>query len=279
MTTQVIIHGRAEQCLSWEQIAQCDVMIVDPEYSEHTHSSAVSCSAVRGTRKREFDFEHLTPSARRWLGRAAATVKRWSVIYSDVESSTWMRLACEAAGAEYIRTIPWVRWSMPQLSGDRPPQGFEHLIVCHRQHLGPRGGRRPIEKRWGGFGGLVALEHKRLSGEDKHKAEKPLDQALDLVTWFSEPGETVFDPRAGTGTVGLACRLLGRNYVGVEQSAEWAAHAARRIHAQSLSERDFERVQRWYAAGRLAVEQARTATPPARVRLHPLDLKALGVAS
>jgi site-specific DNA-methyltransferase (adenine-specific) len=54
-----------------------------------------------------------------------------------------------------------------------------------------------------------------LRGEDKHKAEKPLDQALDLVEWFSDEGETVFDPFAGSGTIGLACRILGRSYLGI----------------------------------------------------------------
>lgn len=237
MATQVVFPGDALHVVTLEEVGECDVMITDPEYSSHTHKNAVSASAARGTRKREFGFESMTPLSRGWLGACAARVKRWSVIYSDVEESHRLREACVESGAEYVRTVPWVRWSMPQLSGDRPPQGFEHLIVLHA----------PGAKRWNGPGNLTNLEHTCLRGEEKHKAEKPLDQALDLVAWFSDPGECVFDPRAGAGTIGLACRLLGRSYVGVERTPEWAEHAQDRLVAP-LTKRDADRFQRWQVA-------------------------------
>jgi hypothetical protein len=247
--TQIILEGDAAELVPFEQIAECDVMLTDPEYSRHTHQSAISCcvDSPHGTRPRDFGFAHMTPRSRRWLARAAASVKRWSVMYSDVEGSTWLRIACQAAGLEYIRTVPWVRWSMPQLTGDRPPQGFEHVCVFHRQHHGPRGGVKSVAKHWNGPGNLTALNHKCLRGEDKHSAEKPLDQALDLVAWFSDPGECVFDPRAGSGTIGLACALLGRSYVGVEQDREWADRASMRLEAP-LSDRDQTRLERWAAS-------------------------------
>jgi hypothetical protein len=237
MTTQIILCGDALSLVPLADVAECDVMLVDPEYSAHTHASAVSASKVRGTRKREFGFEPMSPLSRGWLAACAGQVKRWSVVYSDVEESYRLRQACEESGAEYVRTVPWVRWSMPQLSGDRPPQGFEHLLLFHR----------PGAKRWNGPGNLVSLEHTRLTGEEKHKAEKPLDQALDLVAWFSDPGECVFDPRAGAGTIGLACRLLGRSYVGVERQLEWASHGQARL-AAALAPRDVDRFARWKAA-------------------------------
>jgi hypothetical protein len=257
VSQQIIICGDAAVCMSWAEIGECDVMLTDPEYSAHTHASAVSCSSVKGATKREFGFDHMTHGSRRWLARAAATVKRWSVLYSDVEGSTWLRISGQAAGAEYIRTLPWVRWSMPQLSGDRPSQGFEHLLLFHKQHVSPRGSRKPIAKHWNGPGSFTSFQQKCLRGEGKHKAEKPLDQALDLVAWFSDPGELVFDPRAGAGTLGLACKLLGRDYIGIERSPDWAAHGNARLEAP-LTERDAERLKRWSAdtVARVALERA-----------------------
>jgi site-specific DNA-methyltransferase (adenine-specific) len=257
VTTQDILFGDALSVMPLDYVEECDVMLTDPEYSAHTHKSAVSASAVRGVRKRDFGFESMTPLSRGWLGAAAARVRRWSVIYSDVEESHRLREACVESGAEYVRTVPWVRWSMPQLSGDRPSQGFEHLLLLHA----------PGKKRWNGPGNLVSLEHKALRGEEKHKAEKPLDQALDLVAWFSDPGECVFDPRAGAGTIGLACRLLGRNYVGVERQKEWVDRATARL-AAPLSERDAERLGRWAAATLARREQLGEAD-----RMHGHDLE------
>jgi hypothetical protein len=222
------------------------VMITDPPYSSHVHANATSQSKVRGTRKRDLGFEHLGAKLRRQVARFAAAVPRWSVIYSDVESTNWLRLSCQAAGATYIRTLPWIRWSMPQLSGDRPPTGWEAVLLTH----GWQGGR----KHWTGPGNLLSLSHKCLRGEDKHKAEKPLDQALDLVDWFSDPGETVFDPFAGSGVFGMACMLLGRNYIGIELNPEWAERAQRRARGEARPY-DEERWNRWHRSRQEAVGQ------------------------
>lgn len=215
-------------------VRQFDVLITDPPYREHVHQNATSQSRGRGTRKRDLGFQSLTRAGRVATAQWCAWVKRWSVVYSDVENSNLLRWAVQARGAEYIRTMPWVRWSMPQLTGDRPPQGFEHILCFHP----------PGKKHWNGPGNLVAFQHLALRGESKHKCEKPLDQALDLVSWFSDLGESILDPFAGHGTLGLACRLLGRSYVGLEVDPDWATKAQVRL-AGPLTDRDVERVRRW----------------------------------
>jgi hypothetical protein len=245
--TAVIVNA---DCTSEPPDSGHDVYITDPPFSAHVHDSAVSQgpgsskNATVGTRKRDLGFDCITDELRRHVARTAAASRRWSVIYSDVESANTMRETCELVGAEYVRTMPWVRWSMPQLSGDRPPQGFEALIVCHAQATGPRGGRKPIAKHWNGPGNLTHLAHRALRGDGKHKCEKPLDQALDLVSYFSDPGECVRDDFAGSGAIGLACAILGRDYVGFEMSAEWAARATRLIGGD-LEGRHWDRLREW----------------------------------
>lgn len=243
-------------------IAQhCQVMITDPPYSRRVHTNAVSQSRKGGYRRREFGFAHLNPPTRRWLGRVAAALPRWSVMYSDVEHSGYLRISGLAAGARYIRTIPWVRWSMPQLTGTMPPQGFEHVLCFH----GPR------EKlRWNGPGNLLELSplnDKCLRGEDKHRAQKPLSQALTLVSYFSDVGETIFEPMAGSGTTALACALLGRNCYAVEAQEDWCQIARRRIE-EPLSARDLESVEAWLSA---ADEGAHTKKAEARRRVRAAD--------
>lgn len=232
-------------------IALADVMLTDPPYSDEVHDNAVSCSDVKGARKRDFKFGALRDHDRARLQRWASMVRRWSVVFSDIECS-WMLRVSAAMSAEYIRTIPWVRWSMPQLSGDRPTQGFEVLVCLHND----KGA-----KRWNGPGSLThweqhdegcpidpvpRLDHRCMRGDGKHPTEKPIDLCLDLVSWFSDPGETVFDPYAGSGTIGYACALLGRSYVGLERDAEWCAKANERL-ISAPSERDVKRIREWLA--------------------------------
>lgn len=249
--TSIVIFNQDCRLLPMEQIRTCDVLYTDPPYRSHVHSAATSHGKAealdetrRGTRKRSLGFDPLTEELRQFTAQCAASVRRWSVIYSDAESVTpWIETVTpgpKKTATQYIRTVPWIRWSMPQLSGDRPPQGWEPTIWFHR----------PGRKRWNGPGNLTHLAHKCLRGEDKHKTEKPLDQALDLVSWISDPGETVLDLFGGAFTFALACRILGRGYVGTELDAEWVARGQERVALYPfLSDRDAERLDRWLASG------------------------------
>ena len=244
----------------------------DPPYREHVHKNATSQSARGGARKRDLGFAHLTPELRATIAAGAAKARRWSLVYTDAESIGTWQAAGEDAGAEYIRAIPWVRWSMPNLTGTLPPQGWEAICVFHSR------GR----KHWNGSGNLLALEHldgeeaypeigalrhKAERGEKKHKTAKPLDQALDLVSWFSDPEELVVDLTAGRGTTAVACALLGRDFVGAELNPEEAVLALERIEAAQrgqLSERDTERLLRWSES--TLAEDTSTSTAPAQAR-------------
>lgn len=89
---------------------------------------------------------------------------------------------------------------------------------------------------------------------------------LDLVSWFSDEGETVIDPFAGAGTTGLACKLLGRDHFGCEVDPGWAERARRRL-TEPLSERDQERYVRHLRAREAEAEhKSRMAGHTARIR-------------
>jgi site-specific DNA-methyltransferase (adenine-specific) len=240
--------------VSWGLPGEPDVFISDPPYREAVHRNATSHSfgkKSRGVRHRDMGFGHLTPGLRDWTCRYAARARRWIVIFSDMESITHWHDGLVQAGATYIRTIPWVRWSSPQLSGDRPPTGCEAVVIAHGKSKG--------RKHWGGPGNLTHFSQKCLRGETKHRAEKPLDLMLSLVEYFSDAGELVVDPFAGAGTTGLACRILGRRFVGAELDSEWAERARLRIRAPHFSARDVERFNRWEGGADLG-----TRVPTAR---------------
>ena len=237
-----------------------DVMIADAPYREHVHATAISQSKSRGTRKRDLGFVSLTRAARRAVARWSSEVRRWSVAYSDVEHANWLSLAAQAHGTDYVRTVPWVRWSAPYLPGTAPPQGFESILLFHPK----------TPRHWNGPGNLTHFDHSALRGEDKHKAEKPLDQALDLVSFFSDAGERVFDPFAGSAVVGMACRILQRGYVGYENDPEWAARGNARLSGP-LSPRDRDRLLRWIDADSEPVSALKEGPSLIRARSRALD--------
>ena len=54
-----------------------------------------------------------------------------------------------------------------------------------------------------------------------HPAVFPLQLALDQISSWSNPGDVVLDPFFGSGTTGVACQQLGRNFIGLEISPEY----------------------------------------------------------
>lgn len=49
-----------------------------------------------------------------------------------------------------------------------------------------------------------------------HPSQKPLDLIKDLIRTYSNPGDTVLDTFAGSGTVALGCHLTGRHCISAE---------------------------------------------------------------
>jgi len=62
-----------------------------------------------------------------------------------------------------------------------------------------------------------------------HPTEKPLDLFIDLVRTSSDEGQLVFDPFLGSGTTAEACKLLHRDFIGIEINPDYCKIAEERL--------------------------------------------------
>ncbi len=69
--------------------------------------------------------------------------------------------------------------------------------------------------------------------EIAHPCPKPVPWAEWLVSRSTKPGYTVLDPFMGSGTVGVACMKLDRNFIGIELDAGYLEIARERIDKAS----------------------------------------------
>ena len=65
---------------------------------------------------------------------------------------------------------------------------------------------------------------------NNHPTVKPIKLMEYLVNLVSKPGHTVLDPFAGSGTTGIACKKLNRNFIGIERDEEYCKIAEARIN-------------------------------------------------
>jgi len=72
----------------------------------------------------------------------------------------------------------------------------------------------------------------RLNDKDKqtHPCPKPVKWAKWLIDRTTKPKQTVLDPFMGSGTTGIACKDLDRNFIGIEISPKYFEIAQRRIN-------------------------------------------------
>jgi site-specific DNA-methyltransferase (adenine-specific) len=248
-----VLEGRARWCLIEGDNAEVlptlpaksvAHVITDPPYSEHVHSK--QRRSLRGSGGLAADgqaagrgevcfvplgFDALSDDSREFcafeFGRLA---QRWCLVFSDQESQHLWRAALEAADVRHVRCGAWIKLcGQPQLSGDRPAVGHEAVQVSHA--LG--------RCRWNG-GGMPAVWAYQIAtdrnglGERVHTTQKPLDLLLRLVEDFTDPGEVVLDPFAGSGTTGVACLRSGRRFIGIERDPKYAQVARDRLAAESV---------------------------------------------
>ena len=55
------------------------------------------------------------------------------------------------------------------------------------------------------------------TGKRHHNTEKPQDILEFLIKYWSDEGDTICDPTMGSGSTGVACKKLGRNFIGIEK--------------------------------------------------------------
>jgi adenine-specific DNA-methyltransferase len=69
----------------------------------------------------------------------------------------------------------------------------------------------------------------RYTGNDLHPTQKPVMAMAPLIMAFSEPGDIVLDPFAGSGTTAIAAHLFGRRYIAIEKEARYQRVALDRL--------------------------------------------------
>ena len=64
-----------------------------------------------------------------------------------------------------------------------------------------------------------------------HPTVKPIRLFSYLITLGSRDGDLVLDPFLGSGTTGIACKLLDRDFIGCEINKEYFEIAQKRIES------------------------------------------------
>jgi DNA modification methylase len=111
----------------------------------------------------------------------------------------------------------------------------------------PRDAIRPMKVRGNIWRYTTGAGHaENLSFE--HPATFPEGLARDHILSWSNPGDLVLDPMVGSGTTGKMAVLNGRDFIGIDISAEYCALAEKRIGQVSAPGTPEADIVEYYAA-------------------------------
>lgn len=206
-----------------------DAVITDPPYSPRTEQGQRSAgtkgkgdepagygsaSAIHYGSIGPLDVVQLVNA---WTPR----VRRWIVFFGDhITVPMFLQTVSTINGWITFAPIAWAKTNgCPRFLGDGPSSGVEWIGVARpRRRLDPgeKHYRRPYylgpRDREGGFVG-----------------RKPEWLMRALVRDYSEPGDLIVDPFAGTGTTLVSASIEGRRAIGAEVDPTTFAIASRRI--------------------------------------------------
>lgn len=224
-----------------------DHLITDPPYEEdaHTNQRRVRGESRPGKTKQSsvaapLPFAPITEDLRHLTAlHAGRLVRRWALTFCQIEAAMTWRDVYTEYGLVYKRTcIWWKEDGMPQYSGDRPGMGYETFVAMHQ----------PGRSKWNGGGrhGVFPTQecdddefpipaiYRHLRGNNGgrgnvHPTQKPIALMRELIALFTDPGDIILDPFAGSGSALRAAKDLGRRAIGIEIDPAYCEIAAHRL--------------------------------------------------
>ena len=135
-------------------------------------------------------------------------------------------------GFHFIKSLIWDKGN--KIMGQFYMSQFEYILFFRKG--------RGVKINNCGTSDILSIPNiktKDKHGNNIHDTEKPVDLMRILIDNSSKEGETVLDPFMGSGSTGVACKKLNRNFIGMELDENYFKIAEERIENYRCKENLF----------------------------------------
>ena len=211
-----------------DKVGEADCLLTDPPYSSGARRDAdrqVRGSMLFGADRDDDWFSHdtMTTWGFTWFLRSVLVAAQRILvqgahvyIFSDWRQTPNVYAICESVGLRVNHCLVWRKRYYGLGSYWR--NQHENIIFAS---VG-----KPADMRDRGRGSV--LDSASVVGASKvHPTEKPVDLLRQIVS--AVPGERIVDPFMGSASVGEACVLEGRGFVGIEIEPRYFDRARERM--------------------------------------------------
>jgi site-specific DNA-methyltransferase (adenine-specific) len=218
-----------------------DMVLTDPPYNisklnDNRDRSKLNSPIMRRKKALNYDFgkwdnldrEKFLEFTEKWLYECSRILKSDGTIISffnkeDISFLGWTSKEWD------IRTRTIFTWYKTN-----PVPSFRkvnYLSACEFIWIGSKGKFKTFNfKQQKEMHNFYKTSNSSCYGETNHPTEKPLSLLRHLIEIHSNENDTILDPFLGSGTTAVACKSLGRRYIGIEISPEYCDIARKRIN-------------------------------------------------
>jgi len=245
--------GDSFRILKSIQPESVDMIFADPPY--FLSSGGISCQNGKqvSVNKGEWDYsktiEDRIKYHRKWIGLCREVLKDNGTIMisSTLHSVYAIGVALELEGYSIINNIIWRKTNpAPNLACRCFTHSTETVIWARKQLTLKKKGKHyfnyeAMKEENGGKQMKdvwefeepeildIATAPKSEKKYGKHPTQKPIKLLERLIVAATKYGDLVLDPFNGSGTTGVVCKKLNRNYIGIEIDKEYIDLTIKRL--------------------------------------------------
>jgi DNA modification methylase len=149
------------------------------------------------------------------------------IIFNDWKNIGNIANYCESVGLEIKDMLRWEKANpMPRNRDRRYITDYEVAVWCVKKGSKWTFNRQDSSYQRPEFRGPITSGKEKVS----HTTQKPIWLMKDILKIHSNEGDLVLDMFAGSGTTGVACKELNRNYIMIEKDENYFKIAEARVN-------------------------------------------------
>ena len=219
-----------------------DMLFADPPY--FLSNDGISCSGGKAVsvNKGEWDkigtFEEKHEFNRQWIRLCRRVLKPNGTIWisGTMHNIYSVGAALEQENFKIINNITWQKTNPPPNLACRCfTHSTETILWAQKNDADARhyfnyklmkelNGGKQMKDVWSGA--LTPAVEKRFG---KHPTQKPLYLLEQIILASTHENDIVLDPFCGSSTTGVACKKLGRNFIGIDNNEEYINLSVKRL--------------------------------------------------
>lgn len=225
-----------------------DMIFADPPYFLSNNGITVNSGKIASVNKGKWDkisnLEGKHEFNRRWIRLVKNILKPNGTIWisGTLHNIYSVGMALEQEGFKILNNITWQKTNPPpNISCRYFTHSTETVLWARKNNTSARhffnyelmkelNGGKQMKDVWQG-----TLTPQREKTFGKHPTQKPLYLLEKILLASTRENDLVLDPFCGSGTTGVACKILNRKFIGIDNNAEFIELSKERlIHADEF---------------------------------------------